>query len=228
MTYVFWQKLCATSLIFLSLLTALWTGAAQAQGGTPAAGRDALDGAMVTINEGTCESPNAQALMELGAPKHHDVSPTEDQNGNGILDQGEDTNGNGTLDRGSDANHNDVLDSDEIVPGVGQDPNITNVSDIWTLESDAQVDPFQLFEQDNVILVRTAGDAPQTLACGVLRGVVHEDNRQPSVSLNPGSQGQYNGLVTFGTDPAPAEGETLHGVQVTIFAIPEGTPPPAS
>ena len=56
-----------------------------------------------------------------------------------------------------------TLESDDLVPGLSQDPTITNVSDVWMLESNAEVDPFLMFEQDHVVLVRTAGEDRQTI-----------------------------------------------------------------
>jgi hypothetical protein len=174
--------------------------------------------------------------MELGTLEHQsladaDTQPeggaglvSEDDNGNGALDEGEDRNGNGALDSGLDVDADGILEEFEIVQEgdvsqVGMLP--ANLSEIWTLTSDAEFDPSALFTGNTVALVQQGpGEDQPVLACGVLTGVSESSNQQFTVSLLPAGDETYQGMVIFGTDTVDTgetEGTSSKGIRVIMF-----------
>lgn len=225
-----------------SLLAGALPGLAQSATPSPA---DALNGATVALYGAPCDHVQGDPIRSLGTLQHREVardagpaSPAAqvDQGDNVVRLLGEDANGNGTLDEGEDANGNGQLDAGTLAPG---DPvpdsalAVTNLKDIWILESDLEADEVVSTDEARAVVVQSADGTGQILACGEVRQQAEsQDNFDQilHVDLGPTADSPLQAIRGY-VQPLPAidvNESTSSGVRVVVFETTADTAPVTS
>jgi hypothetical protein len=222
-----------------SLLTGALPGLAQSATPAPA---DILNGATVALYGAPCDQLQGEPIRSLGVLQHREVaqdagpaSPAAqvDEGDTVVRLLGEDANGNGTLDEGEDANGNGQLDAGAIAPG---DPvpdsalTVTNLTDIWILESELEADEVVSTDEARAVVVQSADGTGQFLACGEVRQQAepHDNFDQIlHVDLGPTADSPLPAIRGY-VQPLPAidvNESTSSGVRVVVFETTSETDP---
>lgn len=212
-----------------------------AQSATPAPA-SVLNAATVALYGAPCDLLQGEPIRTLGTLQHRQVaqdagpaSPAAqvDQGEPVARLLGEDANGNGTLDEGEDANGNGHLDAGSLGPG---DPvpdsalAVTNLHDIWILESDVQADEVVSTDESRAVVVHAAEGSDQVLACGDVRQQAEPQENFDQilyVDLGPTAESPLQDIRGY-VQPLPAidvNATTSSGVRVVLFETAEETAP---
>ena len=216
----------------------LGAGSALAQETTPATGAMSLINAPVDMHEGTCANPTLDPWTELGRLQRQGADSSdddggilddiglgddqegflaEDDDGDGVLDDGEDDNGNGILDVGTDGNGDGVLDEDEVLV-VDETAGATARQPVtYTMEGEISSGYGPLFDQQNIIAIHQSSEEYENIvACGNLGGVDYEDEDEIAIGLRSMDGSGIRGYAVFQFDPA-IFGDDVTAVTVYVF-----------
>lgn len=215
----------------------LGAGSALAQETTPAPGTMSLINAPVDMHEGTCANPTLDPWAELGRLQRQGADNTdddslldniglgddeegfltEDDDRDGVLDDGEDGNGNGILDVGTDENGDGVLDEDEVLVVDETAGTVARQPVTYTMEGEIESGYEPLFDQQNIIAIHQSSEEYENIvACGNLGGIDYEDEDEIAVGLRSVDGSGIRGYAVFEFDPA-IFGDDVTAVTVYAF-----------
>lgn len=229
----------ARSLGAMLLVGSLLVGAGSALAQETPSATEAMNltNAPVDMHEGTCANPTLDPWAELGRLQRQGVDNTddeglldniglgddeegfltEDDDGDGVLDDGEDDNDNGILDVGTDDNGDGVLDEDEVLvvdeaAEAGARQPVT-----YTMEGEISSGYGPLFDQQNIIAIHQSSEEYENIvACGNLGGVDYEDEDEIAIGLRAMDGSGIRGYAVFEFDPA-VFGDDVTAVTVYAF-----------